>query len=258
MVAGPVLVMPAAGRGKRMGGDRNKPYLLLAGRPVLAHTLDVFLELGLFSSIIPVIAPGEEEYFRKWILLPFFSNINNISPVFGGEERQSSVFNALEFLHRKGIPKDTIICIHDGVRPLIQGELIRSVLREAMDCKAAIAGVPAKDTVKIVDGQGVVQSTPPRERLILAQTPQCFCFSILWEAHCLARNEGFLGSDDAVLVERMGIPVKVVPGSYDNIKLTTPHDLKIAEMLYSSFPGKKIDEDEDDPDFFFGGRVFGC
>ncbi|NLX91796.1 MAG: 2-C-methyl-D-erythritol 4-phosphate cytidylyltransferase [Firmicutes bacterium] len=257
-MAGPVLIMPAAGRGKRMGGERNKPYLLLAGKPVLAHTLQVFVELGVFSRIIPVIAPGEEEYFKKWILLPFFSNINNIYPVFGGEERQSSVFNALEILHREGISKDTIICIHDGVRPLVRGELILNVLRETADCGAAIAGVPVKDTVKIVDSEGAVQSTPPRERLILAQTPQCFRFSIIWEAHCLARDEGFWGSDDAVLVERTGIPVRVVPGSYDNIKLTTPHDLKIAEMLYSYFPGKRIEEDEDNLDFFLGRRVFGC
>lgn len=253
-MTGPVLIMPAAGQGKRMGGVRNKPYLLLAGKPVLAHTLKTFTELELFSRIIPVIAPGEEQYFYRWILLPFFSDDKRISPVSGGEERQASVYNALKFLHREGIPGDTIICIHDGVRPLVQGTLIQRVLEAALEYKAAVAGVPVKDTVKIVDSSGFVQSTPPRERLILTQTPQCFHFSILWEAHCLAREEGFWGSDDAVLVERMGFSVRVVPGSYDNIKLTTPHDLKIAELLYSLSSGKTDDDDEEDPDLLYGGR----
>ena len=103
----------------------------------------------------------------------------------------------------------------------------------------------------MVDNRGYVESTPPRERLILTQTPQCFHFSILWKAHCLAREEGFWGSDDAVLVERTGVPVRVVPGSYDNIKLTTPHDLKIAEVLLS---GRKEHEDDEDLDLFYGGR----
>lgn len=257
-MADPILVMPAAGRGKRMGGERNKPYLLLAGKPVLAHTLQVFIDLGLFSRIIPVIAPGEEEFFRKWILLPLFSDVKKIFfPVSGGAERQASVFNALNFLRGEGIPEDTIICIHDGVRPLVQSSLIRSVLLEARECGAAIAGVALKDTVKMVDSRGFVQNTPPRERLILAQTPQCFRFSLLWEAHCLARDEGFAGSDDAALVERMGVSVRVVPGSYDNIKLTTPHDLKVAKVLYSLSSEKKSDENED-PDFSYGGHVFKC
>lgn len=249
--AGPVLIMPAAGRGKRMGGERNKPYLLFAGKPVFAHTLRVFTELRFFSRIIPVIAPGEEQYFQKWILLPFFSHVENIFPVLGGEERQDSVFNALKILHQEGISGDTLICIHDAVRPLVQGRLIQSVLQEALEHQAAIAGVALKDTVKMVDNRGYVESTPPRERLILTQTPQCFHFSILWKAHCLAREEGFWGSDDAVLVERTGVPVRVVPGSYDNIKLTTPHDLKIAEVLLS---GRKEHEDDEDLDLFYGGR----
>ncbi len=251
---GPVVIMPAAGQGKRMGGERNKPYLLLAGKPVLAHTLQVFTESGLFSRIIPVIAPGEEQIFYKWILLPFFSEEKRIFPVSGGEERQSSVFNALKILHQEGVPGDTIICVHDGVRPLLQRQLIQNVYREALECKAAIAGVPVKDTVKMVDSRGFVQNTPPREHLILTQTPQCFHFSLLWEAHCRARDEDFRGSDDAVLVERMGASVRVVPGNYDNIKLTTPHDLKIAEVLYFLSSNRKIDEDEEDLDLLYGGR----
>ena len=229
-----ILILPAAGRGKRMGGKRNKPYLLLAGKPVLAHTLGVFVETGLFSRIIPVIAPGEEEYFNKGIKLPYFSAEKNIFPVTGGQERQDSVFNALQLLSREGIAGATLVCVHDGVRPFVDGLLIRRVLDAAQEFRAATLGVAVKDTVKDVDGDGFVRHTIPREDLILTQTPQCFSFSILWEAHCKARDDGFRGSDDSVLAERIGAPVKVVPGSYDNIKLTTAHDLLTAQTLLKS------------------------
>ncbi|HHU76033.1 MAG TPA: 2-C-methyl-D-erythritol 4-phosphate cytidylyltransferase [Firmicutes bacterium] len=232
-MADPVVIVPAAGQGKRMGGDANKPYLLLGKRPVLAHTLEVFTDLGLFSRIIPVIAPGEEEYFRDLILLPYFSEVKELFfPVTGGRTRQDSVFNALTFLRGKGITGETIICIHDGARPLVSGSLVRSALLAAGELGAALVGVAPKDTVKRIDEAGFVQDTPPREHLLLAQTPQCFRFSIIWGAHLKARGDGFAGSDDAVLVERMGMPVKVVPGDYSNIKLTTPHDLEIARVLY--------------------------
>jgi 2-C-methyl-D-erythritol 4-phosphate cytidylyltransferase len=184
---------------------------------------------------LPVIAPGEEKYFSSLIMLPFFNTVNNIFPVVGGEKRQASVYNALELLYREGVSGDTLICVHDGARPLVDEGLIQKVVEEAQMSHAAITGVAVKDTVKMVDNSDheIVKSTIPREYLILTQTPQCFSFSILWEAHTKALVEGFEGSDDAVLVERMDVPVKVVPGSYDNIKLTTPHDLNIAEALYS-------------------------
>ena len=231
----PILIVPAAGQGSRMKSERNKPYLLLAGKPVLAHTLGVFARLGFFSRIIPVIAPGEEKYFQSLIMMPFFNTEDYVFPVIGGDRRQASVYNALELLHREGIPGDTPICVHDGARPLVDEAIVRNVLEEVQISHAVITGVPVKDTIKMIDDSDneTVKSTLPRECLILTQTPQCFSFSILWEAHTRALEEGFEGSDDAVLVERIGITVKVVHGSYDNIKLTTPNDLNIAEALFS-------------------------
>lgn len=231
---GPVLLIAAAGRGSRMGGEQKKIYLPLAGKPIIAHTLEVFLGLNIFSQLIVIIAPREEDIFRQQVLAPFFPGEKQIILLEGGEERQYSIFNGLQYLCRKKIPEDTLVCIHDGARPLVSGTLVLDVYREALSYGAAIAGVPLKDTIKEVDSNLTVLHTLPREKLSAVQTPQCFKFSILWQAHCKARSDNFLGSDDSTLVERLGIRVKVVPGDYENLKITTPGDLKVAEAYLSS------------------------
>jgi 2-C-methyl-D-erythritol 4-phosphate cytidylyltransferase len=224
----PVLLITAAGKGRRMGGEGSKLYLSLAGKPVLAHTLEAFLGLKLFSPVLVVIAPGEEKIFNEQIRAPFFPGEKQLFLVEGGKERQHSVFNALKHLYQKNTPGETIICIHDGARPLVDKSLILSVYREALSSRAAIAGIPLQDTIKEIDSSLMVCSTPPRKNFMAIQTPQCFKYSLLWQAHCRAKEENFLGSDDATLVERLGMKVKVVPGSFTNLKLTTPIDLEVA------------------------------
>lgn len=222
-----VLLLPAAGQGLRMGGAKKKPYLLLAGKPVIVHTLQVCLRAAVFSRLLVLVAPGEEKFFAEEVLLPHFAGDSSIVIIPGGSTRQDSVFQGLKALqpHSSG---ETIICIHDAVRPLLSPLLLRAVIDEARLHGAAIAAVPLTDTIKQVDGANNVVSTPPRESLVAAQTPQCFSFSLIWQAHCRAGTAA--ASDDAGLVERLGATVRTVPGSYENIKLTTPHDLKLAEL----------------------------
>jgi 2-C-methyl-D-erythritol 4-phosphate cytidylyltransferase len=225
-----VLLIAAAGRGKRLGAEKNKVYLPLKGKPLLAYTIEVFLKTDLFPLVGVIIAPGEEDIFCKEIYTPFFSGDRRIFTVAGGAERQVSVFNGLKALKQKEIPEDAIVCIHDGARPLVKESLIREVCREALLNGAAITGVPLKDTIKEVDRGLIVRNTPPREQYMAVQTPQCFKFSVLWQAHEKAAEKNYTGSDDSTLVEHLGVKVTVVPGSYENLKITTPFDLRIAEV----------------------------
>lgn len=225
------LLIAAAGRGKRMGGEINKNYLSLAGKPILAHTLEKFLKLDIFSQVIVIIAPGEEEIFRRRVLIPFFCPEEDLVVLEGGAGRQDSIFNGLRYLYSQKVPPGAPVCIHDGVRPLVSEGLIRRVYQEALLTGAVVPAVPLKDTVKEINGEANVLNTPPRDKLRAVQTPQCFKFSLLWRAFCRAQKDNFQGSDDSSLVERTGVKVKVVPGEYENIKITTPEDLEIAEVL---------------------------
>lgn len=233
-----VLLIAAAGRGKRMGAGRNKIFLPLKGKPVLAYTLEVLLKTDLFSLAGVIIAPGEEDIFWNEVYTPYFAGDRRVFTVEGGVERQVSVFNGLKALRQKKIPENFIVCIHDGARPLVQESLIREVCREALSNGAAITGVPLKDTIKEIDRGLIVKNTPLREQYMAVQTPQCFKFSILWQAHERAAKENYTGSDDSTLVEHLGVQVKVVPGSYENLKITTPFDLRIAE-LYLAYKEKE-------------------
>jgi 2-C-methyl-D-erythritol 4-phosphate cytidylyltransferase len=235
----PVLIITAAGKGRRMGGgESNKVYFPLAGKPVLAHTLQAFLGLQLFSPVLIVVAPGEESIFNAQVRAPFFPENKQLFLIEGGQQRQHSVFNALKCLNKKNISGETIVCIHDGARPLIDQSLILNVYRGALASGAAVAGVALQDTIKEIDNRLMVRKTPPRENFMAIQTPQCFKYSTLWQAHCRAGGEKFLGSDDAVLVERLGVKVKVVPGSYTNLKLTTPIDLEVAGVYLKGRRGQ--------------------
>lgn len=223
-----------------MGKKNSKLYLPLAGKPILAHTLTTFLGLKLFSPVLVIIAPGEEENFNEQVRIPFFPGGNeSFFLVEGGEERQYSVFNALEYLYVQDPAEDFLVCIHDGARPLVDEALIRNVYREALSSGAAIAAVPLQDTIKEIDSNLVVCNTPPRENYMAVQTPQCFQFSLLWRAHLRAKKENYLGSDDSTLVERLGIKVKVVPGNIANLKLTTPFDLEVARAYLAGRRGKE-------------------
>ncbi len=229
-----VLLLPAAGQGLRMGGPKKKPYLLLAGRPVIVHTLQACLKARVFSRLAVIVAPDEEKIFAEEIFLPYFKDTLPVQIVPGGKTRQDSVFYGLKAL-KSFVEEETIVCVHDAVRPLVTPSLLQRVIDAARLYGAAIAAVPVVDTVKEVDQAGNVLVTLPRERLVAVQTPQCFRYSLLWQAHCRAGAEP--ASDDASLVERLGLTVRVVPGSYQNIKLTTPTDLLLAEQYLANPEG---------------------
>jgi len=217
------VIIPAAGQGKRMGAGKNKLFLHLNGKPIISHTLKVFLDDEKCSGIILAIQPDDEDFFKK--LLNAHSTTKKIHLVFGGAERQYSVFNGL-----KAIKDSNIILVHDGARPFIRHDVIHQLAKAAHEKGAAIAAVPVKDTIKKVQDFQVVE-TIERTSLWQVQTPQAFRFSLLWEAHHQALQENFLGTDEASLVERLQHPVQIVTADYDNIKLTTPEDLYIAEAI---------------------------
>jgi len=211
----------------------NKQYLRLADRPILAHTLTPFEQHPEIDSIV-VISPEEEiPYCREQVIERFaFRKVVALVP--GGEERQDSVRNGLESL--EDAAEDDLVLIHDGVRPLVDAALISRLVGAAKEYSAALAGVPAKDTVKEVDA-GVVVATPERDRLWLAQTPQAFRLGLIREAHRRAVREGFRATDDAMLAEWCGHAVHMTMGSYRNIKITTPEDLVVAEAWLAAAEG---------------------
>lgn len=220
------VVVAAAGKGSRMGSSTNKQYMLLKGRPVLSYSLDFFEGLGAVSQIVVVCAPAEVEYCNNEIVKRFgFSKVKAVVP--GGRERQDSVWAGLQQL---GDDTD-LVAVHDGARPLLSLEMLTRLLTEAKEWGAAIPGTPSKDTVKLGDRDGFVRQTLDRTAVYAIQTPQVFNYSELVIAYRAAREEQFLGTDDASLFERYIGRVKIVPGDYNNIKITTPADMIVAEAL---------------------------
>jgi len=215
------VVIPAAGSGKRVGGGTAKQFLLLRGEPVLVHTVKLFSECPLVDEIIVVTHDLE----TAQQLIGDIPKVTRIVP--GGSERQFSVQAGLQAVQAR--PR--IVCVHDAARPLLPGTLLESVLRCAAEHPAQVVAVPAKDTVKIVNPEGVVESTPPRDRVWSVQTPQVFWAEALKRAFVAASEAGFLGTDCSSLVERTGLPVRTHLGSYENIKLTTPEDFVLAELI---------------------------
>jgi 2-C-methyl-D-erythritol 4-phosphate cytidylyltransferase len=220
-------IIVAAGQGTRMGGRVNKPYLLLDGVPILRHTLETFIGSGLFEEIILVVAASEMAYCRHQILDGLKRKLT-IRLIPGGRERQASVFNGLEASSGQD---DDAVLIHDGVRPFVSVDDLVRCLEAVKRHGACIAGVPASDTLKAVEADGRISQTLPRETIWQAQTPQGFRLGIIREAHRRARDDAFVGTDDAQLVERLGHAVTIVPGNRVNIKITTPEDLPLAEAI---------------------------
>lgn len=212
--------------GKRMGAPINKQYLLLADKPILAHTLELLQQAEFIDEIYPVVPQEEIDFCRVHIVEKY--GINKVKKIVaGGAERQHSVLNALRV-----IPADDedIILIHDGVRPFVPLTALLRSLEIASSFDGAVVAVPAKDTIKIVRDAFAV-ATPPRETLWLAQTPQTFRYCVIRAAHELAAVEGFSGTDDSSLLERLGKKIHIVIGDYRNIKITTPEDLLLAETF---------------------------
>ncbi|MBY0149368.1 2-C-methyl-D-erythritol 4-phosphate cytidylyltransferase [Neobacillus niacini] len=223
------VIIPAAGQGKRMGAGKNKLLLELNNIPVLIHTLKVFEEDELCEGIILAIHPQDEEEF---ILLLKKHNVKKVLDLVpGGKERQDSIYNALKTVKTEGI-----ILVHDAARPFIQKDQIHRLLDTAQKTDAAIIGVPAKDTMKTVR-DNVVKATVERSSLWVVQTPQAFRFSLLYRAYEQAAKDGFVGTDDSSLVERISHPVTMVEGDYDNLKLTTQEDLFFAQAILQKRQG---------------------
>jgi 2-C-methyl-D-erythritol 4-phosphate cytidylyltransferase len=217
----------AAGKGLRLPGPQPKQYLPLAGVPILMRTLRSMEACATrFEAIVLVTPPGEIDFCRQRMVAPAELK-TPVTLVAGGARRQDSVYHGLRDLG----PDDAVVAIHDGVRPLVPPELIDACVAAAQRHGAGIAAVPVWDTVKRSGSGGVIESTLPRETIWLAQTPQAFRIGLIRRAHEKARREGFSGSDDSVLVERLGVPVRIVPGSRSNIKITTREELRIAEAL---------------------------
>lgn len=219
------VIFPAAGQGTRMKAGKNKVLLELAGQPILLRTLQAF-------SVVPevgelIVVTGREEMEEVRAMLERAGNLKPWQLVEGSTERQYSIRNGLACVAKEA----ELVLVHDAARPLVTEVVIARVIEGARQFGGAIAAVPEKNTVKIVSEAGLVVSTPPRKSLWAVQTPQGFRKEVLLKANEQAEQEGFLGTDDASLVERLGAPVKVVEGDYRNIKITTPEDMVTAEAF---------------------------
>ena len=221
-----VAIIPGGGSGRRMEGAVPKQYIPLDDTPILIHTLKIFQESSYIDEIFLVVPPDDVSAVRA--MLDGEYHLSKVSRVLaGGRERQDSVRNGLQEVG----DKHDIVVIHDAVRPFITGELIRLAVEGAIAVGAVAVGVKAKDTVKQVGGDDLVTETITRDSLWLVQTPQAFQRQVIKKAYEKAYEDNFTGTDDAVLVERIGIPVKMIQGSSDNIKITTQDDLLIGEAL---------------------------
>ncbi|PYZ91831.1 2-C-methyl-D-erythritol 4-phosphate cytidylyltransferase [Salipaludibacillus keqinensis] len=224
------VVIPAAGQGKRMNAGKNKQFLLIDQVPLLIHTLRVFEEDLLCSGIVLAVNEMEIEEIETLVKEYRITKVKNI--VKGGKERQQSVNEGLKAIH--GNP---VVLIHDGARPFIRREIIRELVQTTDANGAAVAGVPVKDTIKQVQGQEIV-ATVDRSSLWSIQTPQAFHLEEISYAHQMAEKQGFLGTDDASLMEKLNRPVAIVQGDYENIKITTPEDLLFAEAIIKKRKGE--------------------
>ena len=222
-----VAIIPAAGAGVRMGSQRAKQFLDILGKPLLAITLEKFQGCPAIESIIVVAPPDQVAYCQKEIIQPYhLDKVEQVVP--GGEKRQDSVRFGIEASQGKY----ALVLIHDGVRPFISQTLIERVVAAAKENRAVITALPARDTVKEIDREGMVKRTYDRRQVWLVQTPQLFRYEDIVMAHRQAIQEGWKEvTDDALLMEKVGIPVKVIEGLEENIKITTPHDLELARFL---------------------------
>lgn len=219
-------IITAGGRGVRIGGDVPKQFLELNGKPILQHTLENFRLTGLVDEVVLVVPADsveqvEQDYqqFGDWLTCV----------VAGGRERQDSVGNGLDALG----PEADIVMVHDGVRPFVSVEMLQQSIEVAHESGGAICAIPVSDTLKRADEDGEVSETVDRQGLWRMQTPQTFSRSLIEEAFDKARADNYYGTDEGMLVERLGRPVKLVNGSEFNIKITRPEDLVLGERIAS-------------------------
>jgi 2-C-methyl-D-erythritol 4-phosphate cytidylyltransferase len=219
-------IIVAAGKGLRMNDSQKKQYLCVAGVPVIEHTLRVFNSCDAIDKIFLVV-PKEDLDFCRDKIISVAGSIKEIILVAGGPRRQDSVYNGLQ-----AVPADdNIVVIHDGVRPLVTPEQLKACINAAHKHGACILGLPAFDTLKRVNTADTIIETLDRDTIWLAQTPQAFQYDLIVKAHKNARQHGLKATDDASLVEQLGLEVKIIEGSRRNIKITNPDDLKLARIL---------------------------
>lgn len=219
------LIIPAAGSGLRLGTKIPKPFIELSGKAIIQHTIDKFFDISELRQLL-IVTSAQNIDPVKDLLSGYNRPDVDISVIQGGSERQDSITNALDFV-------DTncdLVAIHDAVRPFVKKEEIKNCMESALKYDAAILGVPVKDTIKVVGGEHLVESTPDRSSLWQIQTPQIFKRQLLLDAYDKAKKDGVEGTDDSSLVENLGVKVHVVKSSYDNFKITFPMDLKLAEL----------------------------
>lgn len=222
-------IITAAGKGTRMNSDINKQYIDIAGLPVLARTIAAFENCEAIADIIVVVNEEDIQYCRRNIIEQYnFTKVKAL--ISGGSERQNSVYKGLCAVNKSS----KIVLIHDGARPFVSKKNIIDCILAAKEFDACGIGVRLKDTIKICDQNGFVKTTPDRSSLWSIQTPQAFTYDIIMNAHKMAIQSGYIGTDDLVLVERQGVQVKIIEGSYQNIKITTPEDLIIGESIVKS------------------------
>ena len=219
------VVIVAAGTGSRMNMGINKQFIKLEGKEIIAYTIEKFYNNSNIEDIVVVVKEDESEFFKKEILDKY--NFKNVKIAYGGKERQDSVYNGLKLLDEKC----DVVLIHDGARPFVSDKIIDKSIEEAKEHKAIVVGVPVKDTIKVIDNDKNIVDTPNRCVLWAVQTPQTFDYNILIDAYKDAFKNKFYGTDDAMLVERIGYKVKMLEGSYNNIKITTQEDLNIGSQI---------------------------
>jgi len=217
------VIVVAAGKGSRMGTTESKQYLKLQDKPIIIHTLEVFERSSMVNEIVMVTGAEDVERCRDWVRQYGLAKVIHVAA--GGHDRQESVLNGLQHLTTEWV------MVHDGVRPFVTEDHIRQCYEVAVEVGASVLAVPVKDTIKQVNSDKQIIGTPDRSSLWAIQTPQTFRRSDLLDAHRQAKQQGFRGTDDAMLVERLGMTVAVVEGSYTNVKITTPDDLDYAAYL---------------------------
>lgn len=228
-------VVLAAGQGTRMGTSVRKQYIELKGNPLICYTLAAFQESEVIDDVVLVVGEGEEDYVYNEIVQKYhFYKVRAI--VKGGEERYASVWQGLKIIKNGAVPEvypQGYVFIHDGARPFVEEAILERAYETVEKYKACVAGMPSKDTVKLLDEDGFAKETPQRNCVWAVQTPQVFESGLIIEAYSrLMREDSIKVTDDAMVVEQtMDTPVKLFEGSYENIKITTPEDLEIAEVF---------------------------
>jgi 2-C-methyl-D-erythritol 4-phosphate cytidylyltransferase len=219
-------IIPAAGKGSRLGGSIRKQFLMLQGRPVIVHTLRQFEFCADVDEV--AVAVPESSIVEMEALVSQY-RLHKVSKVLaGGERRQDSVYRVLS---RLPVRDSDLVIVHDGVRPFIEPKKISQVIKACKSHDAAVLAVQPKDTIRRSNGGGFFDQTLDRKALWLIQTPQVFKASLLKKAFEKARKDKFYSTDEAALVERLGVKVRIVEGSYDNIKITTQEDVELGSLI---------------------------